>query len=232
MIVADVARGDGKDNSTFHVIELESMVQVAEYQGKIGTTEFANLLVEYATKYNDALLVIENASIGWSVIQVVIDRNYKNLFYSDSSTTYIDKKVETKYIRTNSNNTKSTPGFTTSLKTRPLIISKMEQYFTERTITIKSIRTINELTTFVWRNGRPEASPNYNDDLVIALAIGLWVRDTALRLFEKSKDLTKISLDTFKVERSGINAINQYTYLQNSRYMKIGMGNYDLRELI
>lgn len=36
--------------------------------------------------------------------------------------------------------------------------------------------------TFIWNNGRAEAMRGYNDDLVMALAIGLWVRDTALRL--------------------------------------------------
>jgi hypothetical protein len=34
----------------------------------------------------------------------------------------------------------------------------------------------------------------YNDDLVLSLAIGLWVRDTALRLHSEQMDLTKNSL--------------------------------------
>ena len=37
MVVADVARGDGKDYSAFHVIDIESNSQVAEYKGQIGT---------------------------------------------------------------------------------------------------------------------------------------------------------------------------------------------------
>ncbi len=66
MVVADVARGDGKDYSTFHIIEVENNVQVAEYKGQIGTKEFGHLLVGIATEYNNAMLVIENANIGWS----------------------------------------------------------------------------------------------------------------------------------------------------------------------
>ena len=42
---ADVARGDGSDYSAFHILELESMEQVAEYKGKIDTKEFGNLCV-------------------------------------------------------------------------------------------------------------------------------------------------------------------------------------------
>ncbi len=34
LMVADVARGDGSDSSTFHIIKLETMEVVAEYQGK------------------------------------------------------------------------------------------------------------------------------------------------------------------------------------------------------
>ena len=37
-VIADVARGDGADYSAFHVMEINSMTQVAEYKGKIGTT--------------------------------------------------------------------------------------------------------------------------------------------------------------------------------------------------
>ena len=38
----------------------------------------------------------------------------------------------------------------------------------------------------------------YNDDLVMSLAIGLWVRDTALRLRAEGIELTKRSFDYFQ----------------------------------
>ena len=69
MVVADVARGDGKDYSAFHIIDVENNVQVAEYKGQLGTKEYGHLLVGIATEYNEALLVIENANIGWATIQ-------------------------------------------------------------------------------------------------------------------------------------------------------------------
>ena len=40
MVLADVARGDGKDFSTCHVMDIETNVQVAEYKGQIGTKEY------------------------------------------------------------------------------------------------------------------------------------------------------------------------------------------------
>ncbi len=190
MVVADVSRGDGADYSTAHVIELESVTQVAEYKGRLDTKEFGNFLVSLATDYNNALLVIENANIGWATIQQVIDREYGNLFYMSADMKYVDveRQMTNKYHR---EERQMVAGFSTTSKSRPLIISKLYDYFTERGVTIRSTRTIDELFTFIWMNGRAEAMRTYNDDLVMALSIGLWVRDTALRLRQQGIDLTK-----------------------------------------
>ena len=79
MVVADVARGDGKDYSACHVIDIAEAKQVAEYKGQIGTRDYGHMLVALATEYNEALLVIENANIGWDTVQTAVDRGYKNL---------------------------------------------------------------------------------------------------------------------------------------------------------
>ena len=55
LVVADVARGDGKDYSAFHVIDIETNTQVAEYKGQLGTKEYGHLLIGIATEYNEAL---------------------------------------------------------------------------------------------------------------------------------------------------------------------------------
>ena len=72
IVSADVARGDGKDFSTAHVIDVESNTQVAEYKGQIGTTEFGHLLIALATEYNEALLIIEDASIVTGKHQLIL----------------------------------------------------------------------------------------------------------------------------------------------------------------
>jgi len=191
---ADVARGDGEDYSAIHIIDAENSVQVAEYKGKIPTKEFGNLMVSLATEYNDALLIPDNSSIGWSSIQQVIDRGYKNLFYMSSDLYYVDVEnqiVDRKII--SERNLK--PGFTISMRSRPLIIAKIEEYMRENSIIIRSTRTMAEFRTFIWKNGRAEALDGYNDDLIMALGIGLWVRDTALKLRQQGIELTKIALN-------------------------------------
>jgi len=193
IVCADVGRGDSADYSAFHVIELESLTQVAEYKGRINTKDFGNMLVSVATEYNDALLIVENNNIGWATIQQIIDRNYPNLFYTSKDLQYVDvqHQVTNKHY---SEEKKMVAGFSTTSKTRPLIISKLEEFFREESVIVRSNRLIDELLTFVYINNRAQAMNGYNDDLVMSFAIGLWVRDTALRLRTQGVELTKKTL--------------------------------------
>ncbi len=196
-VVADVARGDGGDYSAFHVIDIESVRQVAEYRGKIGTTEYGNMLLAVATEYNNALLVVENANVGWAVLQVLIDRNYSNLYYSYRNDAYIDENIHLMKGYDLKNKSQMVPGFSTTSKTRPLLISKLETYFREKSLVIHSTRTIDELFTFIWNGARAEADRGYNDDLTMSLGISLWIRDTALRLQQQGLDLSRKALGHF-----------------------------------
>ena len=191
ILTADVARGDGEDFSTFHVFEVETMVQCAEFKAKIGTREFGNLLVSTATEWNDALLVIDNSNAGWDVVQVALDRNYKNLYYSYKNDPFFDENIHLRKNYDLRNKKDMTPGMTIGHKIRMNLVSKLEIYFREKSVVIRSLRTINELFVFMWINGKPQSQQGYNDDLVIALSMALFVRDTALRLRQVGIDLTK-----------------------------------------
>jgi len=193
IVCADVSRGDGTDYSAFHVIELESLTQVAEYKGRINTKDFGNMLVSIATEYNDAILIVENNNIGWATIQQIIDRDYPNLFYTSKDLQYVDVQHQLNN-RINRQERNMVAGFSTTSKTRPLIISKLEEFFREESVVVRSNRLIDELLTFVYINNRAEAMAGYNDDLVMSFAIGLWVRDTALRLRTEGIELTKKTL--------------------------------------
>jgi hypothetical protein len=194
MVVADVARGDGKDSSAFHIMDIESNTQVAEYKGQLSTTEFGHLLVGIATEYNEALLVVENATMGWATIQTIIERGYRNLYHSSKS----DKADASTYFDKYSDNSNMTPGFTNSLKTRPMLVNKFREYIGEKSVIFQSRRLLEEMKVFIWKNGRPEAQSGYNDDLVISFGIGLYVRDTALRFNENGSNLSKAVLNNFQ----------------------------------
>ena len=203
MIVADVARGDGKDFSAFHIIDIENNVQVGEYKGQLGTKEFGHLLVGIATEYNNALLVVENANIGWATLQTIIDRGYTNLYYSPKSgevrvDSYFDQYMDT---------SKMVPGFTTTSKSRPMIIGKFQEYISDKGVTIQSKRLIEEMKVFVWKHGRAEAQSGYNDDLVISFGIAMYMRDTAFKFKQHGVDLTKSMLSSIATNRTSFNGV-------------------------
>tara|TARA_R110002020_G_scaffold44075_4_gene127361 strand:- start:1476 stop:3089 length:1614 start_codon:yes stop_codon:yes gene_type:complete len=205
IVVADVARGDGTDFSACQVFEVSEMEQVAEYKGQLGTTDYGNFLIEVATKYNDALLVVENNNIGWATIQTIIDRGYKNLFYQSKDLQVVDVEhnISNKYRAQDRN---MVPGFSTTSKTRPLIIAKMEEYTREKLVKLHSNRLVDELFVFIYKTGiihtKAEAMDGYNDDLVMSYSIALWVRDTALRI-QKDKNNVQWKLMDSMLKNNG-----------------------------
>ncbi len=223
IVCADPARGDGLDYSAAHILDVDTLEQMAEYHGQLSTKDFGNELVFMATKYNDALLIVEYTGIGVAVLQQIVDREYKNTFYSSLDLKVVD--IHRQFTnRHNAEDKKLKPGFSTTSSTRPIIISKLELYFRERVITIHSVRLIEELKTFIWENGKAQAAENYNDDLVMALAIGLWVRDTALRLRSDGILLSKTMLDNIHVNKS-----NDKTPVYTARTMNTGRESWQMK---
>jgi hypothetical protein len=194
LVSADVARGDGTDFNAFHVLDIETMEQVAEYEGRMSTKDYGNFLVSISTEYNNALLVIENNSYGWATIQQVIDRKYDNLFYSSDDLLYIDAETQMTN-KINQHEKKMTPGFATSSKSRPLVIAKLELYLSQKEVNINSIRLLEQLRTFIWKGAKAEAAGGYNDDIIMSYGIALWIRDTALKLLVQSTELNRVMLN-------------------------------------
>lgn len=207
IIAADTSVGDGGDYQACHIIDAVTLEQCAEYKGQITTKEFGNLLAALATEYNNALLVVERENTGYAVIQAIIDKEYPNLFYMTADLKYVD--VESQHNNNyNREEQKAKAGFSTNTKTRPLIISYLEQCIREKTVIIRSSRTLSELETFIWKNGKAQAMQGFNDDLTMSLGISLWIRATALKLRQQGIDLTKASLD--HINRTKLDTIPVY----------------------
>ena len=220
LVVADVARGDGKDYSAFHVIDIDSNTQVAEYKGQIGTKEYGHMLVGVATEYNEALLVVENASIGWATLQTIIERGYTNLYYSPKSDSALKNSYFDKYMDTS----KMVPGFSMTSKVRPMIIGKLQEYTSDQSVIIQSKRLIEEMKVFIWKNGRAEAQQGYNDDLVMSFGIAMFMRDTSFRFSQNHLDASKAVLNGISTNKvswtggySGNNIANPYSQNINGK---------------
>lgn len=199
LISADVARGDGQDYSVFHVFDIEDMRAVAEYQGKIPPDDFSRILASTGAEYGNCMIVVENNSVGYAVLDKLIDQyQYPNVYWSRKST---HEHVES-YIAEHQAGT--IPGFSTTTKTRPLIVAKMEEYVRNKLIKVHSTRLVSEIKTFIWNFGKPEALRGYNDDLVMSFAIACWVRDTALVNNARDIEYKKAFLDAMIVSNTKI----------------------------
>ncbi len=185
LVSADVARGDGKDYSVSLVFKLETMELVAEYQGKITPDIFSRVLADISKEYGDALLVVENNSVGFAVLDKLREIPYPNLYYSVKSTHEFVESFQAEHM------SNTVPGFSMTSKTRPLIVAKMEEFVRNNLIKIYSSRLLSEMKTFVWNNSRAEAMRSYNDDLIMACAIGCWVSDTALATNQRDLEYKK-----------------------------------------
>ncbi|MAH46937.1 hypothetical protein CMI37_13990 [Candidatus Pacearchaeota archaeon] len=199
LLVVDVARGDAADYSAFHIIKLETLECIGEYQGKATPDMYANMLNQVGREFGNCMLVVENNNIGYTVLDKLIEYEYPNLYYSIKSTHEYIEQFEGEYRHN------AIPGFSTTSKTRPLIVAKLEEFIRNKLIKIYSSRTVNEMKTFIWRNGKPQAMKGYHDDLIMALAIACWVRDTALQSNTRELNYKKAFVDAILTSRTIMN---------------------------
>jgi len=184
IISADVARGDSKDYSTFHVIDINESEVVAEYKGKIRPDLFGNLLCEYGKKYNNALLCPENNSYGFATILKINESGYPRLYYRKNKGVYVGGYIPPQTVET--------AGFNTNGKSKPTILAKLEEVLRNKTLFIYSSRFYEELKVFsIGANGKSGAKRGYNDDLVMSLAIGTWLFDASADHSKSSKVLNE-----------------------------------------
>jgi hypothetical protein len=228
MVVADVARGDSKDFSAFHIIDIDTNTQVGEYKGQLSPKEFGYLLVAIATEYNEALLVVENNNIGWATLDAIQERGYRNLYYSPK-TEAINAES---YLEKLDDPSKLVPGFSMNLRTRPLVINKFREYIGDKSVIIQSKRLVEEMKVFVWKNGKAEAQSGYNDDLVMSFGTAMYIRDTALKFKSQGVDLARAMLSNISVNKPSFNGAytpNQYNNPYNVNY---GHGQEDISWLL
>ena len=145
------------------------------------------------------MIVVENNNIGYTVLDKLVEFGYPNIYYSIKSTHEYIEQHQAEF------RSSAIAGFSTTQKTRPLIVAKLEEFIRNKLITVYSSRTINEMKTFIWKNGKPQAMKGYNDDLIMALAIACWVRDTALQTNARDLNYKKAFVDAIITTKTTMN---------------------------
>jgi hypothetical protein len=169
LIPADSSTGSGEDYSAFHVIDLSTMEVVAEYKGKVYPDIFGEIILRTAERYNMAWVAPENIHIGAVTCFYLKSQGYRNLVYLTKEFKLVDQwTAEYQGIL---------PGVPNDVRNRSSMVAKIEEYLRKKTVTIFSQRLLNEMHTFATINGKAQAAKHANDDLIMSLAIGLWLRD-------------------------------------------------------
>lgn len=160
-IGVDVSEGLRQDYSVCIVLDSDG-AQVAEFRSNtIAPYQLADVIDALGRYYNKALLTVERASGGHSVIERLrYDKCYMNM---TKFQTY-DEFHRTIWK----------VGFSTNSKTKSLIINDFREWFTKGLIQINSITVLNEMQVFVASdNGSMGATGKFHDDCVMAMALAI-----------------------------------------------------------
>ena len=182
-IGADVASGRSRDYSAFSIMDRYGD-EKACFKGKIPPDRFGELLCKYGRDYNWAQIAPEGNDIGLSTVLTVQNSGYPHLYYT---TQILKKKGEARPESI------KVPGWYTTTKTRPTIVSGLEEDLRNGEINIKDPFFVSEAYTFIYdeqnkavamgkerRRGSQEDeamedSP-YTDDAIMAKAITNHIR--------------------------------------------------------
>jgi hypothetical protein len=206
VISADVARGDARDFSAFHVIDVEDKEVAAEYMGKIAPEQLADLLGEWGKKYNTALIVPEVNTFGYFVNTKLRDSGYKRLYYPKHRGNPFD------YIPTDST---ELPGFPTNQKSRVQILTKLEELIRNKQLRVYSQRLYDQLQAFIWNGNKPMASKDSFDDLIMSLAIGCWLIEGETRDNQSGLEMAYAMLGATGIEQRP--AANGFDKIQSTQ---------------
>jgi hypothetical protein len=190
---ADVARGDGMDYSTIQILDVDTLEQVAEFREKISPDLFPFVINHMARMYNMAYIVIEANSFGLGVCFDIRDK-----FKYPRNRLYFSKNIKDIHVRHYSykiNEGTEIPGFQTSRKNRVLLIKSIIEHMRENSLVLHSRRLAAEFQTFVMHGDKPEHEPGFNDDLIFALGLALYIRDTEFENVTSSTEMHKSMLN-------------------------------------
>ena len=189
----DVSRGDSEDSSTIVVLDFTIMEQVMEYQGKIPPDLLAQVVEEYGLMYNAYTVVDITGGMGVSTVLKLLEFDYKLLHYDTPNGKILSAKHK-KMQAMNKDN--KVPGLQVST-IRIQMISNFEEKIRTDGVKIRSSRLTGEMKTFVYKNGRPDHQDGYHDDLIMAMAMCLWVLEHAFKNLQRLEKQTKAMLSSW-----------------------------------
>jgi hypothetical protein len=186
----DVSRGDSEDFTTFIIIDFDEREQVLEYIAKVPPDVVAEIAYKWATMYNAFIVTDITGGMGVATSRKLQELGYKNLYVdgvNPGDKWKWDPKINEKI-----------PGINFNSK-RVQIVAAFEEAL-RHDFGVRSMRLYNELNTFVYINGKPDHQKGQHDDLIMAMAMALYVAETSFSKLEKATEHAKAMLETWSVE--------------------------------
>ena len=183
----DVSRGDAEDFTSIVIIDFDARCQVAEYLGKIPPDLAADIIYKWGNMYKAYVVTDITGGMGVATSRKLQELGYKDLYVEGMNTA--DKW---KY---NPNAGTKVPGLAFNNK-RTQIVAAFEEALRHKFI-VRSKRLLNELYTFVYINGKPNHMKGKHDDLIMAIAMALYVGENSFSQLHKADALTKAMLDSW-----------------------------------
>lgn len=161
--VDTAAGGPNGDYSAFCTLDVTQKGKpeiVSTFYEQVRPAAFSEKVLAEAKKYG-ALVTVESNSYGLSVLEHLLQREWAYLYR------------RTKYDKLADRWTESL-GFNTSLSTRSLLLSRLQEYIGNSWLGVKDDRLKYEMNTFIFNdNGKPEAASGKHDDMIFATALAL-----------------------------------------------------------
>jgi len=151
-------------------------------------------------------LAVECNSFGLATTLIL-----KNKLKYPKDRMYISKSAVKLYNRSHNyvvDKDTDVPGFQTTVKTRPLLVSSLVKYMRDMEIKINSDRLLIEFETFVYNGDKVEHAKGFHDDLIFAFAIALLIRDTEFESVFWNRKKTMEMLDLISHSKNTIESLS------------------------
>jgi len=218
----DASAGHGEDNSTINIMKVDEIIeirsitkngktkdvkikrhkleQVAEYYGKVTPQMLSEIAYQFGKRYNNAYCVVDiTGGIGIQTVEKLLEIGYENVHYAEVTHKPSRDRLQG-YIKKGQKTMPDgaiisvdlIPGFFIG-NNRASVLLELQRAINLADITIRSVRLLNELKTFVTVNGNRVADHkrSFHDDSIMGLAIGLFTYNFDMVRFKQSKSLSE-----------------------------------------
>lgn len=214
ILSCDASRGDAEDSTAIEMLDIDAIDEngipyvdiVLEYSGKRTGDEVGEILFQYGTMYNNALIIVDCiGGTGDPAILTLLRLKYPNLYYDDASLkTYTSLK---KYSEYKINSDDKLPGFHQS-SVRLQMLTNFVAMVKDNSIRIRSMRVIKEMETWIYKKGRIDHMDGCHDDTLTCLAMALFIYKFSFLKMERTKVTDAVLLQSWVVN-NGTNTIKR-----------------------